>query len=267
MRLALFITLPILIAVAGCGPSGPAAPKDDGHDGHDHAASTSAPTGGPVGKLEITDSAPGTGSRKAAMGDTVWVMYAGRLTNGTEFDTNKKVDGKPYKVTLGAGEVIKGWEEGLVGSKPGMKRRLKIPYDKAYGETGRAPTIPPKADLIFDLDVLALVKQEEEGLVDATDIKKGTGPLVKDGSTITVNYVGKLVNGNEFDSTKAQGKPYTFKVGAGEILKGIDAGVVGMKQGGKRRLFIPPKLGIPFGSAKVPPQSPLIMEVEVLTVK
>jgi FKBP-type peptidyl-prolyl cis-trans isomerase len=277
MRKALWSMLPALIVLIGC--SGDTAPAPTTTTGGTTttgtkgttagtttgATPTSAPTTG-LKKLEVKETKKGKGAA-AALGDTVWVLFAGKLTDGTVFDSSERSGGSPYRVTLGAGEVIEGWEKGLEGSKVGSKLELKIPYQMAYGENGRAPQIPPRADLNFTLEVLALVKQGEEGMVDATDLKVGTGAVVKKGSTITVDYRGTLVNGVEFDSTKQQGKPFTFKVGNGETLEGIDVGVVGMKKGGKRRLLIPPKLGLQFGNETVPPNSPLIVELEVLSVK
>ncbi len=266
MRKALLSTLPILLIVAGCNNSSSSAPAGGGTTTTGGSGQATPVASGGFQKLEIKETKPGKG-KAAALGDTVWVSYVGKLTNGTVFDSTERSGGRPFTVTLGAGEVIKGWEEGLVGSKTGSKRTLNIPYKLAYGEPGRPPTIPARADLVFDIDVLGVVKQGDEGTVDVTPIKEGAGAPVKEGSKVTVNYVGTLVNGQEFDSTKAQGKPFTFTVGKGETLPGIDAGVVGMKKGGKRRLFIPPALGLRFGTDTIPPNNPLIVEIEVVDVK
>lgn len=100
-----------------------------------------------------------------------------------------------------------------------------------------------------------------------TDIKRGSGPAAESGRSITVNYVGKLTNGTVFDSTVGK-SPFTFLLGAGQVIKGWDQGVVGMKVGGKRKLVIPPTLG--YGGSGVPPQIPpdatLVFEIELVSI-
>jgi FKBP-type peptidyl-prolyl cis-trans isomerase len=113
--------------------------------------STVAETPGPT-KLEIKDEVVGTG-KEAKAGSTVSVHYTGTLMNGTEFDSSRK-SGKPFDFALGAGQVIKGWDQGVAGMKVGGKRKLVIPSDLAYGEQGSPPTIPPNAPLKFDVELL-----------------------------------------------------------------------------------------------------------------
>ena len=105
-------------------------------------------------KLGITDSVVGTGA-EAANGKEVTVEYSGRLADGTEFDSSKK-HGKPFIFTLGAGQVIKGWDEGVLGMKVGGKRRLVIPSDLAYGVTGIPGAIPANATLTFEVELLGV---------------------------------------------------------------------------------------------------------------
>ena len=94
--------------------------------------------------LKYQDLKVGTGDT-ATKGDTVVVHYTGWLTDGKKFDSS--VDrGKPFEFPLGAGRVIKGWDEGVAGMKEGGKRKLIIPYKLAYGEPGRPPVIPAKAE-------------------------------------------------------------------------------------------------------------------------
>ena len=96
----------------------------------------------------------GTGA-KPAKGQTVSVHYTGKFTDGTKFDSS--VDrNQPFEFPLGQGRVIKGWDEGIALMNVGSKYKLIIPYQLAYGEQGRMPTIPAKSALVFDVELLAI---------------------------------------------------------------------------------------------------------------
>ncbi len=101
------------------------------------------------------------------------------------------------------------------------------------------------------------------------DEKVGTGDEAVAGKKVTVNYLGTLTDGKKFDSSYDRNEPFTFNLGAGEVIKGWDEGVAGMKVGGKRKLTISPELG--YGEAGAPPVIPsnatLIFEVELLKVE
>ncbi len=104
--------------------------------------------------------------------------------------------------------------------------------------------------------------------VKIEDIKEGTGQAVKSGDTIAIHYAGTLTDGTKFDSSYDRGEPFETQIGTGEVIKGWDVGVVGMKVGGKRKLTIPPELGYGDQAAgDIPPNSILIFEVELIEIK
>jgi len=97
---------------------------------------------------------PGTGA-EAVLGNKVSVHYEGTLIDGTKFDSSYD-RGTPFEFILGGGEVIQGWEEGVLGMKVGEVRELKIPSSMGYGEFGAGSTIPGKAGLIFKVELLEI---------------------------------------------------------------------------------------------------------------
>lgn len=106
--------------------------------------------------LQYFDIKVGVGP-EAKSGDKVKVHYTGWLTNGKKFDSSVDAH-RPYSFTLGEGNVIKGWDEGVAGMKVGGKRQLRIPPELAYGDQGFKNIIPPKATLIFDVELLGIEK-------------------------------------------------------------------------------------------------------------
>ena len=204
-------------------------------------------------ELVITDLAPGSGA-VAQVGDGVVVHYVGVLSaDGTEFD-NSYDRGEPFTVNLGAGGVIQGWDEGLVGARQGMRRQLDIPAELAYGDAGSGDVIGPGDALSFVIDVVAVLPAftadaapnvEVEGgdnvnEIKPTDLIIGEGPVLTDGLTAVIHLVAyRADTGERLDATWGT-PPLTFVADSEtEVFSGIATSVNGMRVGGRRQSQIP----------------------------
>jgi len=169
--LALLAAAALVCPACGTAPASPAshptpvepAPSADASVAAP-AASVAPPSEPPRSAgLQVDDVAVGTGEA-AASGDHVTVHYVGTLVDGTEFDSSRKRS-RPFDFMLGRGQVIKGWDEGVVGMKVGGRRKLTIPPSLGYGVRGQPPVIPPNATLAFDVELLAV---EHASVVEAS---------------------------------------------------------------------------------------------------
>jgi FKBP-type peptidyl-prolyl cis-trans isomerase len=104
-------------------------------------------------KIDVTKE--GTGAA-ITNGQTASMLYTGKLTDGTVFDSTASRNNQPFTFTLGAGQVIKGWDEGVLGMKVGEERTLTIPASLAYGANGISGVIPPNATLVFDVTLVGI---------------------------------------------------------------------------------------------------------------
>lgn len=162
-KLMLMIVACAALAMAGCGgdddsstdsTSAASAPAESSGDASDRGKpEVTVPDGAAPKKLEETDLIEGTGA-EAKSGDKVTVQYVGvGYDSGKEFDASWN-RGEPFSFTLGASEVIPGWDQGVEGMKVGGQRELVIPPELAYGETGAPPAIGPNETLVFVIDLL-----------------------------------------------------------------------------------------------------------------
>jgi peptidylprolyl isomerase len=220
----------------------------------------------------------------AAKGTKVSVHYSGYFLDGKPFDSSVE-RGKPLTgLKVGAGQVIKGWDEGLALLRKGEKAKLIIPYNLAYGEQGRPPVIPAKSDLVFDVEIMEVeqivppktfdiagleAKKTASGLTYYV-INKSNNPVKAEaGKTVRVHYSGYLANGEMFDSSVERGEPIEFPLGQGRVIPGWEEGIALMNVGDKLRLVIPYFLA--YGEEGRPPVIPakadLTFDVELIEVK
>jgi FKBP-type peptidyl-prolyl cis-trans isomerase len=151
-QFVLVLTLFAVLAVAaGCGSTNKSSTPATAGPMKVNGQPTTTPSG-----LQYWDMVVGTGAT-AAPGTTVSVHYSGFLTTGEKFDSSRD-RGEPFSFPLGAGQVIKGWDEGVAGMKVGGQRQLRIPPQLGYGAAGAPGAIPPNATLIFDVELLAVGK-------------------------------------------------------------------------------------------------------------
>lgn len=165
------------------------------------------------------------------------------------------------------------------------KKRPKAPYQGAKakpvsgaGNTTRIVAIVIVLALAVTVTVVAylLITRGKSGGAETTtasglkytDIVVGTGAAPQKGQMVSVNYTGTLLTGEKFDSSYDHGKPYEFRIGMGNVIKGWDEGLMSMKVGGKRHLVIPSSLGYKnVAQPKIPANSTLVFDVELLAVK
>lgn len=194
---------------------------------------------------------------------------------------NSKSRNQPVKFVLGTNTFIKGVDEGIIGMKIGGKRTIIVPSELAYGPEGIGP-IPPNSDLKLVIELLdakerVIVKMWD---VDSTKLKttksglkyaiisEGEGEYADSGKVVTVHYSGFLTDSTKFDSSVERDDPFSFLLGAGQVIPGWEEGLKLMKKGGKARFVVPPELG--YGGINVgtiPPNSTLIFDVELIDVQ
>ena len=239
------------------------------------------PPSSPPTELLIEDLVVGSGS-PVGVGDFLIMDYVGvSYSTGLQFDASWD-RGSPFPFELGAGRVIQGWDQGIVGMSVGGRRSLTIPPELAYGENGSGSgSIGPNETLVFVVDLIASVpanleKPTEELTSESTteletnDISEGSGAIVQPGSVVYIHYVGVSAStGEQFDSSWDRGRSefIGYISGAGNVIEGLDQGLLGMQVGGRRTVVIPPDLAYGengAGDGLIAPNETLIFTVDLL---
>ena len=239
------------------------------------------PPSSPPTELLIEDLVVGSGS-PVGVGDFLIMDYVGvSYSTGLQFDASWD-RGSPFPFELGAGRVIQGWDQGIVGMSVGGRRSLTIPPELAYGENGSGSgSIGPNETLVFVVDLIASVpanleKPSEELTSESTteletnDIAEGSGAIVQPGNVVYIHYVGVAAStGEQFDSSWDRGRSefIGYISGTGNVIQGLDEGLLGMQVGGRRTVVIPPDLAYGengAGDGLIAPNETLIFTVDLL---
>ena len=239
------------------------------------------PPSSPPTELLIEDLVVGSGS-PVGVGDFLIMDYVGvSYSTGLQFDASWD-RGSPFPFELGAGRVIQGWDQGIVGMSVGGRRSLTIPPELAYGENGSGSgSIGPNETLVFVVDLIASVPANLEKPTEAltsestteletNDISEGSGAIVQPGNVVYIHYVGVSAStGEQFDSSWDRGRSefIGYISGTGNVIQGLDEGLLGMQVGGRRTVVIPPDLAYGengAGDGLIAPNETLIFTVDLL---
>ncbi len=230
--------------------------------------------------IEYTVIEPGNGMELSPE-LRVNLHYTGYFADGLEiFDSSYERD-EPISFIIGHGMVIPAWEEVLKFFRVGDKARIWVPYKMAYGEEGRGP-IPPRTDLVFDMEILdaGVVEIPQMWLVEDKDtlvtesglqvivVEEGAGEQPLRGNVLKVHYSGYLFDGTLFDSSVQREVPFRFVLGSEQVIRGFDEGFAMLNKGTRARFIIPPHLAYgKRGTGPVPPDETLIFDVKLIDIQ
>lgn len=237
------------------------------------------------GDYTVTDSGlkyfvlqEGNGEQAEDLG-IVTIHFDGWLEDGTSLGSSR-LNGQPIIFSLGRGEIMEGWDEAIALMTVGERTQFVIPPELGFGEEGSGGVIPPNATLIFEMELVEVqpapppptevdeseFTETESGLKIAI-LQEGDGETPVEGQIVEVHYSGWLEDGLQFDTSYDRNETFEFVLGTGSVIPGWDEGVSLMRVGDKAQLVIPSNLAYgPSGSGRIPPDSTLIFEVELLSI-
>jgi len=198
-------------------------------------------------------------------GDYVTIDYTAKAVGKTYETTQGKA---PLRFQLGKGDVIDGLDQGVAGMKLGGTRLITIPPDLAFGDLAMEG-LPPDSSLLVTAHLLRIERKSDKPMIEITEITPGHGETpAKAGDQAEIHYIGTFVNGTKFDSSRDRNQTFTFKLGAGRVIKGFDMAVTGMKVGQRRKVTIPPEFGYGDKGAGdvIPPGATLVFDIELISI-
>ena len=214
-----------------------------------------------TGFIEIKSESLATGTGPAPQpGEYVAVHHTGTLPSGEQFADTRK-DGIPYVFSMGSGQVIAGWELTLRTMKVGDRVKLSVPWQFAYGVAGTR-SVPARTDVVFDMERVALPAIKTEVLA------AGKGAPCLPAKAVTVHYTGTFADGKQFDTSREKNAPYTFVLGARQVIPGWELVIARMRVGDRWKVTIPSALAYgTAGKGEIPAKADLLFDIEVLDVK
>ncbi|KAM4536151.1 peptidyl-prolyl cis-trans isomerase FKBP10-like [Fundulus diaphanus] len=207
-------------------------------------------------------------SREVQTGDFIRYHF-----NGTFYEDGKKFDssherGKAFVSQVGLGKLITGMDRGLLGMCVNEQRRITVPPHLAYGSVGTGGIIPPDATLVYDILLLDIWNAEDKVQIRTISKPGSCRRTTVASDFIRYHYNGTLLSGEAFDSSYSRNGTYDTYLGLGDLIKGMDEGLVSMCVGEKRIIIVPPFLayGETGHGTKIPPQATLVFEVLLVDV-
>jgi FKBP-type peptidyl-prolyl cis-trans isomerase len=247
--------------------------------------------------LYVAIDNPGNGDLVKPL-DLISMNYDGKLLNGEKFDSNTDTAFNhvtPFSFTVGKGQVIAGWDEGVKQLRPGAKAKFIIPSGLAYGANAQAK-IPANSILRFDVEVMDVKDPAKMAAAEDATIqdflktnnitnavktksgmyyvvtKEGNGVKPMNGDNVTMNYTGMFLDGKKFDSNEDSTfnhvSPFEFPLGQRRVIAGWDEGVALLSKGAKAKLIIPSPMAYgASGQGNIPANSILQFDVELVDFK
>ncbi len=258
----------------GEAPETTEAPAADGDAINGGKPEVVIPDGPTPTELELEDVIVGDG-KEAQSGDYLVMHYVGvRHADGGQFDASWD-RGETFNFVLGAGLVIQGWDQGIVGMKEGGRRVLSIPAELAYGNQERGADIPANSALVFVVDLVGVYTPPEVENAPApvteleiTVLEEGDGAVIEQGTIVDLHYRAVLqTTGEVFASSwESPSGPARFVVAAepSQSIPAWDEGLVGRRVGDVIRMVIPPGMGIDDTSGTIPADATIITELTII---